>query len=164
MILLSFWLLAAGAFGQEPGHVTLTAVTHIHSNFSHGSSRDLDALAGELRAKGVDVFITTDHLLSSWSYGLWPLRRLLAKRVDDKSVLKAGAAAYLEEIGRVCLKLDGSLGSLVDEAAPLTEYAWKYRYPGEPDQPTRVEAEEALRLASSVCEAIVARLPAEARP
>jgi hypothetical protein len=29
----------------------------------------------------------------------------------------------LEELGRLCVALDSTLGSLADEAAPLTEYA-----------------------------------------
>jgi HEPN domain-containing protein len=37
----------------------------------------------------------------------------------------------LEEIGRQCAQLDPSLDGLVDRVAPLTEYAWKFRYPGE---------------------------------
>jgi len=36
----------------------------------------------------------------------------------------------LEEIGEACLKLDRRLKELVDEAVPLSEYAWAYRYPG----------------------------------
>lgn len=69
----------------------------------------------------------------------------------------------LEELGEACLELDGSLRELVDEAAPLTEFAWAYRYPGVVAPPSREEGEEALELAQRVYEAIVRRLPAEAR-
>ena len=51
-----------------------------------------------------------------------------------------------------------------DQAAPLTEYAWKFRYPGESDEPTWEEAEEALAIAKSLYEMIVSRLPAQAQP
>jgi len=37
----------------------------------------------------------------------------------------------LEELGEACLQLEPALRPLVDRAVPLTEYAWKYRYPGE---------------------------------
>ena len=47
---------------------------------------------------------------------------------------------------------------------PLTEYAWKYRYPGEPAEPDEAEARQALALAREVYDAILARLPAEVRP
>ena len=53
---------------------------------------------------------------------------------------------------------------LIDQAVPLTEYAWKFRYPGEPQQPAPGEAEEALRSARQVYEAILARLPEEVLP
>jgi HEPN domain-containing protein len=42
----------------------------------------------------------------------------------------------LEEIGEQCLDLDSSLRDLIDRAVPLTEYAWRFRYPGNPDDPT----------------------------
>ncbi len=31
--------------------------------------------------------------------------------------------------------LDATLGAIAEEAAPLTEDAWKFRYPGEPYEP-----------------------------
>ena len=70
----------------------------------------------------------------------------------------------LEEIGEACIRVDASLKELVDRAVPLTEYAWKFRYPGEPAAPARKEVESALVLATEVYRAIVARLPKAARP
>lgn len=70
----------------------------------------------------------------------------------------------LEEIGTLCLEADPSLQSLVDRAVPLTEYAWRFRYPGEPIEPSREEAQEALLLAREVFDAIIVRLPTEVRP
>lgn len=35
----------------------------------------------------------------------------------------------IEEVGEQCLLIDNSLRSVVDAAAPLTGYAWKFRYP-----------------------------------
>jgi hypothetical protein len=49
-------------------------------------------------------------------------------------------------------------------AAGLTEYAWKFRYLGEPDEPSREEAEAALAIAREVYEAVRARLPGEVLP
>jgi len=37
----------------------------------------------------------------------------------------------LEELGEACLRLEPMLRPLVDRAVPLTEYAWRFRYPGE---------------------------------
>ena len=70
----------------------------------------------------------------------------------------------LEELGRQTLAFDPALQPLVDRAGGLTPYAWKYRYPGEPAEPSLQEAEAALALAREVYEAILARLPEEARP
>ena len=52
------------------------------------------------------------------------------------------------------------LAPVADEAAPLTEYAWMFRYPGEAADPDRADAEAALAAARSVYDAVLARLPA----
>jgi HEPN domain-containing protein len=70
----------------------------------------------------------------------------------------------LGAVGRQVLSFDATLQPLVDRAEDLTEYAWKYRYPGEPAAPTRQEAEAALRIARQVSDAIIARLPGEVAP
>jgi len=48
----------------------------------------------------------------------------------------------LEELGQQCIALDTTLKAVVDQGAPLTEYAWKFRYPGDEDEPKREEAEK----------------------
>jgi HEPN domain-containing protein len=65
----------------------------------------------------------------------------------------------LEEIGEQCLVLDPTLHEIVDQAAPLTEYAWRFRYPGAPEGIDAEEAGEALRAARMVHDAIVSRIP-----
>jgi HEPN domain-containing protein len=75
-----------------------------------------------------------------------------------------GKTHNLETLGEACLRLDASLRPLVDRAVPLTEYAWKYRYPGEHEDVTRDEAERALLIAREAYEAVLARVPEDARP
>ena len=70
----------------------------------------------------------------------------------------------LVEIGQLCVNVDAALEPLLRRAAPLTGYAWQFRYPGEPEEPTNEEIEEALAVARLVFDAIVERVPAEARP
>jgi len=70
----------------------------------------------------------------------------------------------LEELGRQCLRLDETLQSLVVGAAPLSEYAWRFRYPGPDDPLTSAETDEALEIASAAFSEILRRLPAEAHP
>lgn len=70
----------------------------------------------------------------------------------------------LEEIGFQCEEVDPTLKPLVDELAPMTAYAWKFRYPGEADVPTAEEANSALALARKVYQEILERLPEEVKP
>lgn len=70
----------------------------------------------------------------------------------------------LEELGEACLRLEPILQPLVDSSVPLTEYAWKFRYPGEEQASSRQEATDATAIAREVYDAITARLPEEARP
>ena len=70
----------------------------------------------------------------------------------------------LEQLGEQSLAVDSSLRPLVDRAVPLTEYAWKFRYPGKPESPSREEAEEALATAREVYAAVLEKLPREVRP
>jgi hypothetical protein len=53
------------------------------------------------------------------------------------------------------VKIDVSLQEVAERAGPLTGYPWKFRYPGEPEEPSVVEPREAL---------ILARPPDEVRP
>ncbi|HEY3215335.1 MAG TPA: hypothetical protein VGK93_02460 [Candidatus Eisenbacteria bacterium] len=67
------------------------------------------------------------------------------------------------ELGRACVSVAAELEPVLRQAGPLTEYAWRFRYPGEPDGPSIEEARAALATAREVCGAIAARLPAEVR-
>ena len=70
----------------------------------------------------------------------------------------------LVELGEACRSVDGALEGLLRRAAPLTEYAWKFRYPGEPETPTQEEAKEAFAIAWQVYAAVLDRMPPEVRP
>jgi HEPN domain-containing protein len=65
----------------------------------------------------------------------------------------------LIELGQHGAEVDSDLEPLLRKAAPLTEYAWKFRYPGDPERPSQQEAEEALAIARRVYDAVVERLP-----
>jgi HEPN domain-containing protein len=70
----------------------------------------------------------------------------------------------LEEIGEACLNIDSSLRDLVAEAVPLSEYAWAFRYPGDPETPDLEESKSALSVAEQINIAILQRVPKEAHP
>ena len=70
----------------------------------------------------------------------------------------------LHEVGNQCVALDGSLAALLLHTVSLTQYAWRFRYPGDPVEPTAEQAADALTLAREVVAAIHSRLPAETHP
>jgi len=70
----------------------------------------------------------------------------------------------LEELGEQCARLNLTLRPFVDAVVPLTEHAWKYRYPSDVEEPPRDEIEHALAAARALFEAVVCRLPQDARP
>jgi HEPN domain-containing protein len=65
----------------------------------------------------------------------------------------------LVELGEACVSIDPQLEPLLKRAAVLTEYAWRYRYPGDDEDPDDREAVTALNLAQEVYEALVSVLP-----
>jgi HEPN domain-containing protein len=69
----------------------------------------------------------------------------------------------LEELGEQCLGLDAELRTVIDRAVPLTEYAWKFRYPGDVETPAEDEARRALADAYAVNAAVLHRLPTDVR-
>jgi len=98
--------------------------------------------------------------------GLWGDVAFHAQQAAEKA-LKALLAMHdepfrkthsIEELGRACAAIDPGLGHLIDAAAPLTEYAWKFRYPGDVGDPTRDEAERAVAVARKLFIAVKALL------
>jgi HEPN domain-containing protein len=94
--------------------------------------------------------------------GLWADVMFHAQQAAEKALLAFHDVPFrkthnIEELGRQCVLLEPRLLAVVDRAASLTEYAWKFRYPGEIDEPQQKEAENALAAALDVYEA-VARL------
>ena len=100
--------------------------------------------------------------------GLWGDVAFHAQQAAEKA-LKAVLAWHdepfrkthsIEELGRACNAIDPGLRDLVDAAVPLTEYAWKFRYPGDVGDPTHEEAERAVAVARKLVLAVKALIPA----
>jgi HEPN domain-containing protein len=70
----------------------------------------------------------------------------------------------LGELGHQCAEIDPTLTVVLRSAASLTQYAWKYRYPGEPAEPSLEEAQRALDTASEIHRLVLARLPQSVHP
>jgi len=90
-----------------------------------------------------------------------------------EKALKAFLAAHevpfrkthdLDELAIACGRIDPGLDREADAARELTAFAWEFRYPGESEEPSRQEAEEALVIAGRVFQAVLRRLPTEAHP
>lgn len=61
-----------------------------------------------------------------------------------------------------CARFDDGFRGLMEQVAPLTAFAVRYRYPG-PNDPTVREANEALTVARTVRDFVLQRLPGEVR-
>jgi len=100
--------------------------------------------------------------------GLWGDVAFHAQQAAEKA-LKAFLALHdepfrkthsIEELGRACTAIEPSLGDIVDAAAPLTEFAWKFRYPGDVADPTGEEAGRAVAVARKLVLAVKGLLSA----
>jgi HEPN domain-containing protein len=120
------------------------------------ASRDLAAAAHELKAdppfSGDAAFHAQQAVEKSLKGFLTWHSRLFGKTHN------------LTELGKSCIQLEPTLEATVRPAARLTEYAWKFRCPGGPAEPTIREAEDALIVARQVYEAVLRLLPEEVRP
>lgn len=103
-----------------------------------------------------------DLELSTPAAALWGDVTFHAQQAAEKA-LKALLAFHdepfrkthsIEELGRLCTAIAPALRPVVDAAVPLTAYAWKFRYPGDVDDPGQGEAELAVRLARALVEAV----------
>lgn len=66
----------------------------------------------------------------------------------------------LGDLSPECLAIDDSLELVFSQAEGLTQYAWRYRYPGEPYEPESAEAKDGLRKAEAAVAEVERRLPA----
>jgi HEPN domain-containing protein len=67
----------------------------------------------------------------------------------------------LDELKQVCLPLAGGAGAHLAGIERLSQYAWRFRYPGAPYSPGQVEAEEARQAAARLFGALATRLESQ---
>jgi hypothetical protein len=65
----------------------------------------------------------------------------------------------LEELGKLCSRIDGTLAPAMEDVTPLTEYAARFRYPGAPWEPTLQEAQESIEVARTFVHTMLTRQP-----
>ncbi len=103
---------------------------------------DLDLRAADLEVCAPEAGLWGDIAFHSQQAAEKALKAFLA--LHDRPFRKTHS---IEELGRACTIIEPGLGELVDAAAPLTEFAWRFRYPGDSGEPSRDEAERSLFLA-----------------
>ncbi|MGH7721963.1 MAG: HEPN domain-containing protein [Candidatus Dormibacteria bacterium] len=64
----------------------------------------------------------------------------------------------LSLLGSLCAGIEPAFEPLMRQAAPLSDYSWRHRYPGPSVEPTMTEADEALAIADRVIAAMRARV------
>jgi len=70
----------------------------------------------------------------------------------------------IKDLGVACLALDANLTDNVARASSLTDYAWKFRYPGGDPLPSPEATKETIEIARELFQAVLSRLPAECKP
>ena len=70
----------------------------------------------------------------------------------------------LTELGHAVVTLEPSLTELMKRASLMTEFAWRFRYPGEQASASWDDATDALDTAAAVLDAIMNVLPTICRP
>lgn len=123
----------------------------------------LKKASSDLRAGGVDLAAHPPLIGDA----LFHCQQAVEKAL--KAFLTAHDAPFrkthdLDELAIACGRINPDLQREVNPALELTTFAWAFRYPGESEEPSKEEAEEAMTLAKQVYEAVLERLPAEARP
>jgi len=69
----------------------------------------------------------------------------------------------LDELKQSCLPLAAGAAAQLAGIERLSQYAWRFRYPGAPYSPEREEAEEAQRAAGKLLDAVAAELESQFR-
>lgn len=106
----------------------------------------LTKASDDLRAAALDLR-TSPPLLSDASFHCQQAAEKAMKGLFVYDGVAFGKTHDLRALGDRLVKLHPELESLVDEVAPFTEYAWRFRYPGELFEPPAEEVRDAIEVA-----------------
>ena len=86
-----------------PSHASdaewVRGVIHLHTRMADESGKlSMDELLNEVRKKGIGVAVISDHDNERVEYGIFPLRRIIKKVVERKSIKHFGVRDYLDTI------------------------------------------------------------------
>lgn len=117
------WLAVLSGLGASAGaSEKLKIAVHLHTTFSTGSLTPAE-VASEAEKAGLDGVIFTDSLQRRWEYGLWPLRGVIKKTVEQPSILQAGAKRYFDAVKQAQAAHPKLILIAAAEAAPA--YYWR---------------------------------------
>jgi hypothetical protein len=135
LVLILIFVKSANAVEQPPqspaakgelkgvvgDYIQVPAATDLRTTFSDGTY-SVEELVKNAKSKGIEILIINDHDRYSLEYGFWPLERILKKKVEESSLLKNGARAYLDEVESVSKKYPDMVIIPGVESAPF--YYW----------------------------------------
>lgn len=104
------------------GYTQLSCAIHIASTVSDGKYT-LEEIADIAAAQGIDVLIPADRDTMSWEYGTLPLRNIIKKRVEERSVFSYGISGYFRRIEALQKAHPGMIIIPGIESAPF--YYWQ---------------------------------------
>jgi len=122
MLLLFSKAVAAREFVQ------LAGVIHVHSLYSSGRY-SIEELVAKAAEKQIEILILTDHDLVAMEYGVFPIRNLVKKHEERKSILQAGPRRYLSEIEQLNKQQQAVL--IIPGAQSSPFYYWRGKPFGE---------------------------------
>lgn len=100
LIRLIFILIVLCVFPKislSQDYIQAPAAIHMSSTRSDGKLT-IPEIISIARKNNIKAVILTDRDLMRWEYGLWPLRNIIKKTVEEKSIFKYGINRYLTEI------------------------------------------------------------------
>lgn len=119
------WGATQTSLGLAEEYVQVAALMDIRNQFSDGA-HSLEYLVGLARERNFEVLFVTDHDRIVLEYGIWPLRHILKKRVEKRSINKTGAEKYLKMIESASKKFPDMILIPGAESAPF--YYWEGSY------------------------------------
>lgn len=117
----------------------------------------------DLRAAGV-LLGATPPLLGEAAYHCQQAAEKALKGYLSWHDVPFGKTHDLAAIGGLCVAVDSELEPICVRADRLSVFAWAFRYPGDPEEPSQEEVVAALALAHEVHSAMLVKLPLELHP
>ncbi|MBN3041024.1 MAG: hypothetical protein JW867_07835, partial [Candidatus Omnitrophica bacterium] len=105
--------------------IQLKAILDFTTKASEGNL-SLEQIINIARENQVSIVIPTDRDHMLWEYGLWPLRKIIRKKVEHNSLAEYGVNKYLKEIKDLRKKYADMVIIPATESAPF--YYWQGSY------------------------------------